>query len=337
MSRLGQPDSSFKSVFKKMKASLQRQRWKEALIFFCFVLLSLGFWLLQSLQQEYEIEIKIPVKYKNIPPDISFTNTPPQEIIAHVKDKGSVLLNYSFGRTFVPIEVNMKNQTDKSGTFTLPKNTIDSDIKKQLIATTILERFDPQKIELTYSKRIKKELPVVFNGDVQTVAGFKISGKIQINPQQVSVYASDLMLDTLKEVKMVFTEIKNGNKTITKNIAIEKIAGTAIEPANVSVTIPIEEYTEKTLEIPVICKDLPPHYTLRMFPPTVKVTCSIPLSRFKELSEDEFAVYISFADLEQNVSGTLPLKLAKKPDWVEATTIKPDKIEFILEQSQSHD
>lgn len=337
MPRLGQPKQSFKSVLKKMKASLQRQHWKEALVFFCFVLLSLGFWLLQSLQQEYEIEIKIPVKYKNIPPDISFTNIPPQEITAHVKDKGSVLLNYSFGRAFVPIDVNMKNQTDKSGTFTLSRNTIDSDIKKQLIATTILEGFEPQKIELTYSKRIKKELPVVFNGEVETVAGFKISGDIQINPHQVTVYASDLMLDTLKEIKTVFTEIKNGNKTVTKNIALEKIAETAIEPLNVTVTIPIEEYTEKTLEIPVICKDLPPHYTLRMFPATVKVTCSIPLSRFKELSENEFAIYISFADLEQNVSGTLPIKLAKKPDWVDTTTLKPDKIEFILEQTLSND
>ena len=93
-------NQSFKSARMKINAFLRRQRWKEALIFFFFVLLSLGFWLLQSLQQEYEIEISIPVRYKNIPPDISFTETPPQEIIAKVKDKGSVLLNYSFGRSF---------------------------------------------------------------------------------------------------------------------------------------------------------------------------------------------------------------------------------------------
>ena len=103
-------NQSFKSARMKINAFLRRQRWKEALIFFFFVLLSLGFWLLQSLQQEYEIEISIPVRYKNIPPDISFTETPPQEIIAKVKDKGSVLLNYSFGRSFAPIETNMKNQ-----------------------------------------------------------------------------------------------------------------------------------------------------------------------------------------------------------------------------------
>ena len=66
MSRLGQIKQAFKSVRIEIKAFLRRQQWKEALIFFCFILLAFGFWLLQSLQQEYEIDIKIPVKYKNV-------------------------------------------------------------------------------------------------------------------------------------------------------------------------------------------------------------------------------------------------------------------------------
>lgn len=334
MSRLGQIKNTFKSTRIEIKAFLHKQQWKEALIFFCFVLLSIGFWLLQSLQQEYEIEIDIPVKYKNVPPDISFTQTPPEWIIARVKDKGSVLLNYSFGRSFVPIEANMKNKSDKTGKLVITRKEIESDIKKQLIATTVLVSFDPQQISIAYSKRIKKEIPVVFNGNIQTDAGFKVSGDITISPRNINVYASDLVLDTLKEVKTVFTDIKKGDKTITRTIQLAKINGATFEQGNVFVTIPIEEYTEKTLEIPVVCTDLPPRYTLRTFPSFVKVSCSIPLSRFKDLSENEFAVHISFTDLEQNVSGTLPLQLAKKPNWVDAATLSPNKIEFILEQTK---
>lgn len=194
-------NQSFKSARMKINAFLRRQRWKEALIFFFFVLLSLGFWLLQSLQQEYEIEISIPVRYKNIPPDISFTETPPQEIIAKVKDKGSVLLNYSFGRSFAPIETNMKNQAEKSGSLSITKKTIQSDIQKQLLATTSLVGFEPQSIEAAYSKRIKKDIPVVFDGTIQTNPGFHVSGNILISPSTVSVYASDIVLDTLNPGK----------------------------------------------------------------------------------------------------------------------------------------
>ena len=55
MSQLDRINQSFKSARIKINAFLRRQRWKEALIFFSFVLLSFGFWLLQSLQQEYEM------------------------------------------------------------------------------------------------------------------------------------------------------------------------------------------------------------------------------------------------------------------------------------------
>jgi len=183
MSRLGQIKQTFKSVRIEIKAFLRRQQWKEALIFFCFILLAFGFWLLQSLQQEYEIDIRIPVKYKNVPPDISFTETPPEAITVKVKDKGSVLLNYSFGRSFAPIEANMKTQSEKSGKLIINRKDIENEIKKHLIATTSLLSFEPQHIDAAYSKRIKKEIPAVFEGVVQTNAGFKVSGDISITPQ----------------------------------------------------------------------------------------------------------------------------------------------------------
>lgn len=149
----------------------------------------------------------------------------------------------------------------------------------------------------------------------------------------ISVYASDVVLDTLNQAKTVFTEIKKGNKTITKTIQLQKVSEATYDPTSVTITIPIEEFTEKTLEIPVLCTDLPPHYTLRTFPSVAKVTCSIPLSRFKDLSEDAFEIRFSFKDLEQNVSGSLPIQLTKKPDWVNSVALVPDKIEFILEQN----
>lgn len=337
MSRLENIQRPFKSVSKKIKAFLQHQQWKEALVFLAFVLLALGFWLLQSLQQEYQIEISIPVRYKNVPNDIAFVGMAPTRIVADVKDKGSVLLNYSFGRTFVPIEVNMKSTEGQSGDLVISKREIENDILKQLIATTTLVEFTPQQIDITYSQRMQKEVPVAFEGDIQTDPGFQLSGDILIKPSVVNVYASKTVLDTLAFVKTVPIQIRKGNRTIVRTIGLEKINGVNLEPEVVTVTIPIEEYTEKTLEIPVICTGIPIHYTVRIFPPAVKVNCSVPLSRFKELSEEQFAIHVPFKELEQNLSGVIPVRLSKKPDWVRTATLMPDKIEFILEQNKSND
>ena len=309
MSRLENIQNSFKSIQAKTKAFFHGDRWKEVLVFFFFALLAFGFWLLQSLQQEYEIELVFPVKYKNVPADIAFNAPEVETITAKVKDKGSVLLNYTFGRSFAPIEVNMKNTKEKNGSVQVSKRQIENDIQKQLIATTALQSFDPQQIDMDFSQRVHKEIPVVFNGDIHT----------------------------LTSVKTVFTEVKKANKNITRTVQLIKVDGVNFDPESVSITIPIEEYTEKTLEIPVSCSHIPPHYTVRMFPAVVKVTCSVPLSRFKGLSEDMFSIHIPFEDLEQNVSGTLPVKLTKKPDWVHTAILLPDKVEFILEHNNKHD
>jgi len=310
MSRLENIQNSFKSIQAKTKAFFHGDRWKEVLVFFFFALLAFGFWLLQSLQQEYEIELVFPVKYKNVPADIAFNAPEVETITAKVKDNGSVQVS---------------------------KRQIENDIQKQLIATTALQSFDPQQIDMDFSQRVHKEIQVVFNGDIHMEAGFQLSGDIQINPQKINAYATAAILDTLTSVKTAFTEVKKANKNITRTVQLIKVDGVNFDPENVSITIPIEEYTEKTLEIPVSCSHIPPHYTVRMFPAVVKVTCSVPLSRFKGLSEDMFSIHIPFEDLEQNVSGTLPVKLTKKPDWVHTATLLPDKVEFILEHNNKHD
>ena len=317
MSRLENIQNSFKSIQAKTKAFFHGDRWKEVLVFFFFALLAFGFWLLQSLQQEYEIELVFPVKYKNVPADIAFNAPEVETITAKVKDKGSVLLNYTFGRSFAPIEVNMKNTKEKNGSVQVSKRQIENDIQKQLIATTALQSFDPQQIDMDFSQRVHKEIPVVFNGDIHLEAGFQLSGDIRITPQKINAYATAA--------------------NITRTVQLIKVDGVNFDPESVSITIPIEEYTEKTLEIPVSCSHIPPHYTVRMFPAVVKVTCSVPLSRFKGLSEDMFSIHIPFEDLEQNVSGTLPVKLTKKPDWVHTAILLPDKVEFILEHNNKHD
>ena len=337
MSRLENIQNSFKSIQAKTKAFFHGDRWKEVLVFFFFALLAFGFWLLQSLQQEYEIELVFPVKYKNVPADIAFNAPEVETITAKVKDKGSVLLNYTFGRSFAPIEVNMKNSKEKNGSVQVSKRQIENDIQKQLIATTALQSFDPQQIDMDFSQRVHKEIPVVFNGDIHLEAGFQLSGDIRITPQKINAYATAAILDTLTSVKTVFTEVKKANKNITRTVQLIKVDGVNFDPESVSITIPIEEYTEKTLEIPVSSRHIPPHYTVRMFPAVVKVTCSVPLSRFKGLSEDMFSIHIPFEDLEQNVSGTLPVKLTKKPDWVHTAILLPDKVEFILEHNNKHD
>ena len=328
----------FKSISDKVKAlSHRKQQWKEALIFFCFLLLATGFWMLQSLQQEYDINIRIPVNYKNLPKDIAFSETPPDYIDVKIKDKGTVLLNYKFGRTFAAIDVSVKNETNKQNQLLIDKKEIESDVRKQLMATTSIIAFEPQQNAIKFSQRIGKKVSVRFDGDIRTAPGFKVYAPVSIQPEIITAYASHYILDTLVSASTVYTEYKRLDKSLTQTIQIQPVDGVTFEPSSVTVSIPIEEFTEKTLEIPVNCVHIPPYYRVRIFPSSVKVSCSVPLSAFKNITEDLFAIDIPYQEFEQNASGKIMVQLTKKPDEIDKITISPDQIEFIIEHIKNHD
>jgi len=315
----------------KIKAFFHRKELKNALIFFCFVLLALAFWMIQSLQRKYEIDVTFPVKYRDVPANIVFKKPLPQVVTVRVRDKGTILLNYTFGHKFIPLDISMKDISIPSGMFNVPNKKIVADVTRQLLSSTVLISTNPQQIESSFGHRVKKSVPVHFNGMDMTDAGFKVSGEIIISPSEVSVYSSKEFLNSINEVETVYTKII-GNKSFVRSIRLKQIQGATISPSVVTVKIPIDEFTEKTLEIPVVCLSLPGNYTLHTFPSVVKVTCNVPISRFKDISSDDFAVQIPFSEFEKNESGKLSIQLSKKPDWVDAARLIPDKIEFILEQ-----
>lgn len=324
----------FKSAQRKINVFLHRQKWKETLIFLAFVLLAFGFWYLQSLQQDYEIEKTIQVRYRNVPHEIAFSDSVPDKITVRIRDKGSVLLNYSYGRSFSPIDINMKDMPVNQGSIIVERKEIESDIYKQLMASTMLISYEPAQINITYSRRVEKNLPVVFNGNIQYAPGFHRAGETMITPSVVQVYAAQSVIDTLESIPTVFTEIKKADKTITKAVQLQKMEGVAVNPESVMLTLPIEQYTEKTLDIPVIVTGIPEDYTVRLFPSTIKVTSSLPLSKYKDLEAGQFEIRLSFNELEQNLTGVTSVQLNKQPSWIRSSSLSPNRIEFILEQNR---
>jgi hypothetical protein len=319
----------FKSAHREIKTFFSYAQWREVLIFLFFLFLSFVFWALQSMQEEYEMQLRIPVNYKDIPRDMSFVQMPPSEITARVRDRGSILLNYTLGSQRPSIAISVKDVILADSVLFLSAKDMEEIIMKQLIPTTNLLSFAPRQIETFYSKLGRKRLPVRFDGDVHTDPGFLISGEIVVSPSATEVFAADVVLSALTYIPTVYTEIHNGNKTIIRKLKLRKIDGVTFDLDVVSVTIPIEEYTQKTFDIPIVCKHVPPGYTIRMFPSVVRITCNVPLSLFKDLSGEDFAVE-TFVP-EQSAS-MIPLRLARKPDWADHVSLSQDSIEFILEQ-----
>ncbi|MDR1381874.1 MAG: YbbR-like domain-containing protein [Tannerella sp.] len=326
--------SALKSILRNTEDFFRSQQWKEILVFLFFLLLSFGFWLLQSLQEDYEQEIELPLRYKNIPPEWILSEDNPEKISILLKDKGSALLYYSWKSHFSPVDIpvsGLPRSHDQS--FHVTSQMLETAMSKQLISSTSIISIEPREIVVKYDSLGSRRVPVVPNVTVNTRPGFQQSGDIEISHPEISLYGSRKILDTLNSVRTKLITLENASETKELTADLELPAGVKAAHETVKLTVPVEEFTEKRLRLPVSCYDIPAGYTLRIYPSSVEVVCDIPMSRFRELTVDMLEIRTPFDEFGANRStGKLPVRLTKKPPWVADVTLIPGEVEFIMEQ-----
>ncbi|MDR2385244.1 MAG: YbbR-like domain-containing protein [Tannerella sp.] len=310
------------------------KKWKEIFIFIFFLLLSFGFWFLQTLQQDYEKKIEIPLKMRNVPKNWVISEESTKEIRIVLKDKGTTLIYYIWKSSFSSIDISLANvSASNDSTIVITNKMLRSAMDRRLASSTAITSIEPPDVTLKYDKLSSKSVPVIPELKVITKQGFQIFDSIKIENPTVTLYSSKKILDRVNVVKTKPVILNNVSKTKEVTAELNLPEGVRVDDETVKIIIPIEEFTEKTFQLPVFCTDIPEGFMLRIFPATVDVVCNIPVSHFKELTEELLKIHVLFKEFKDNrVSGKLSLKLTGKPDWLRDVKIVPENVEFIIEQ-----
>ena len=123
---------TYLKLSKKIKDFLLSDKSREFLIFLFFFLIAGGFWLLQTLNNDYEAEFSIPVRVKDLPNNVVLTSEPPSELRVRVKDKGTVLLNYMLGKSFFPVNLSFLDYKGKNNHVKIYASDFEKKILSQL-------------------------------------------------------------------------------------------------------------------------------------------------------------------------------------------------------------
>jgi hypothetical protein len=311
------------------------KKWKEIFIFLLFSLLSFGFWFLLTLQQDYEKKVELPLKMSNVPKNWIVSNESAQDVRIVLKDKGTTLMYYVWKSSFSPIDISLENVSASSdSTIVITSRMLYNAMEKQITSSTSILSIDPSEITVRYDKLSSKTVPVIPELKVVPKQGFQVSDSIKIENKTVKLYASRKILDNLDNIKTKPVTLNNISKTKEVTAELDLPDGVNVDNKTVRMTIPVEEFTEKTFRLPVLCTDIPEGFMLRIFPATVDIACNIPISYFKELTEELIEIHLLFQQFKDNqATGKLPLKLTRKPDWLTNVKIMPENVEFIIEQA----
>ena len=314
-----------------IRSFLLSKKSREFLIFLFFVFVSFCFWLLQVLNDDYETEISISLKMKNVPENVVLTSELPEELKIGVKDRGTVLVNYKLGQKLYPLTIDFDEYADKGNQVRIPSATLSKRIGSQLNQSTKLFTIKPDTLELIYTRGEGKKVPVRRKGEVKAERQYYISD-ILYSPDSVMVYAPKEILDTITAAYTESLYIEHVSDTVRRHANLSPVKGVRFTPSQSDITFLVDVYSEKTVEVPVVGVNFPSDKVLRTFPSKVHVTFQIGLSRFKSVTADDFEVVVDYNDLfDGNGEKCLP-KLVRFPSGVHHIRISPKDVDYIIEQ-----
>lgn len=318
-------------ISKKIKNFLLSEKSREFLIFLFFFVIAGGFWLLQTLNSDYEAEFSIPVRLKGVPNNVVLTSEPPSELRIKVKDKGTVLLNYLLGKSFFPVTLDFADYSAKDNHVKIYASEFEKKVAGQLNASTYLISIKPDTLQYIYATGKSKLLPVRLFGKVSAGREYYISDTIS-SPDSVLVYAPSAILDTITAAYTQRLELNDISDTITHRVSLSTVKGAKFVPNSVELTFPVDIYTEKTVEVSLHGVNFPADKVLRAFPSKVKITFQVGLSRFRKIKADAFIINISYEELLKLGSDKYTVKLKSAPRGISHIRIVPEHVDFLIEQ-----
>ena len=318
-------------ISKRIKDFLLAKKSREFLIFLFFMFVSFSFWLLQVLNDDYETEYTVSLRMKDVPDNVVLTSELPSKMKITLKDRGTVLVNYSLGQGLMPLTLDFAEYSDKGNQVRIPSMTLAKKISAQLSQSTKLVAIKPDTLEFIYTKGAAKTVPVKICGTITPERQYYVSDTI-FSPDSVRVYAPKSILDTITAAYTKTIDFEEVSDTVRKRVSFASVKGARFIPDYSDLTLKVDVYAEKTVDVPVVGVNFPHDKVLRTFPSKAKVTFQIGLSRFMEVGADDFQVVVDYDDLQNEGGDKCKLQLKEIPKGVNHVRVNPNEMDYIIEQ-----
>lgn len=323
----------FLGILKKIKGFLLRPSSREFFVFLFFLTIASGFWLLQTLNEEYDEEFKIPLVLVNLPDDIILTNEQVDCINVKVKDKGTLLLNYTLSSGITPIEIDYNELIKRNKTHVqIPISTLQKKIKSRFNPSSEVLTVQPDSLELFFAKGEGKKVPVVLTGRIEVASQYVITDTI-ISPDSVTVYAPSTLLDEIVVANTESLHLEDITDSLTTTASFKYIKGLKYLPNSIQISLKTDILTEKTIKVPVKGINFPLDKELRTFPSFVEITFQVGTRSFNEFSASDFLIEIDYHDLINQKEDTYRINVSKYPIKIKKMRVWPRVVDFLIEKN----
>jgi len=311
---------------------------KKLVVFLIFVGIATFFWFLRALEQNYITRINHPVVYTNLPDNMVLTENPPRRIHLEVEGEGNAILRHNWNISKSPVKIAFnkvyRNKLPKENYFliSIPTNQIRPMVETQLNKLKV-RKIEPDSLNFYFSASSTKRVPVIANIDLGLEKQYMVRKKIIIKPDSVDLSGPTVIIDTIKSILTTDLKFKKLDHSIKRNLSLlnpNKLLTLSFK--KVAVEIPVEQYTEKSMSVPIEGINVPDSVHLRTFPAHVQITFRVVISAFDLIQEQDFRIIADYTEISPSSPGKIKPRILMAPDLIDNPKINPELVDFLLEQ-----
>lgn len=303
---------------------------KDALSFLLFLALASAFWFVNALDKERETEITIPVRFSGLPQNIAIVQSTTSNITIKVKDKGLNLFAYT-SQGFNAISFDLSRTFYEKGNIFISSDQIRSKLSRLLLPTTSIMEIKPASISMHYEKLSVRTLPIEFDAKIELDHQYVLSDKVQISPSEITVFGPKRILNAMKSVKTEPVELLKLNDTTHLDCKLMPVKFVKFAANEVKVSLFVEMFTEKNIQLPVEVVNCPANIVIRTFPANVNLIFNVGMSHFNSLKDNDLSVNVDYNDIKNNAKLKQKLNIVNTASYISNVRVMPQEVEYIIE------
>lgn len=329
MREKGSSKSRFAKFIRKIGDSLLKLFRGDFLVFLLFLGITFFFWWSQTMNQNYQTVMKVPVEVCGVPDDIRVTIPASSYVSVSLSGKGTALRKSGRRGSRHVINVSSSSFNMAQGRASFSTAGLRDSISALLPPTVSIRSLSPDSLVYLYVAQRSALIPVEFNGTVESQDQFFLE-RIEFNPDSIQVKV--LLSDTASH--HAFAEagvIVLSSDTTICTVPVRRDQDVIYSTDEVEMTVIAQQYTEKSLEIPIQGVNFPDSLTLKSFPSKAVVTVWVKMSEYDRVTSSDFQVVVDYNDIVGSDASKARLRIFSQPANVRNVRLQTRSVDYLME------
>ena len=281
------------------------------------------------MSSNYETTLKIPVKVVGVPDNVRVLTQADEYLTVSIGGKGTALLKSGRAKNKRSVSVSNSRFNMNQGRASLSTLILRDSVASMLPPSVMIRSIQPDSLSYTYALQHVLKVPVAYDGTLGSADQFYLE-RIEFSPD--SVQAMVLLADSTVSAAYVCVDnlVLNAD-TLVLDAGIKPVPDVRFTPSEVRMTVLSQQYTEKSLEVPVKGVNFPDGVMLKSFPSRAVVTFWVKMSEYDRVGAQDFTVVVDYNDIAGRDVSKAELRVFSQPANVRNVRLQTRSVDYLIE------